>query len=159
MIELVPITFKNACAFIRTKHRHHQPPQGMKFCLAVAKEGQVVGVAVTGRPVSRYLDDGRTLEVTRVCTDGTKNVCSKLYSSCWRVAKEMGYKRLVTYILYSEPGTSLKASGWTCQGTAGGGNWNKPSRQRANSKHEGLKWRYGVGDKPDQSGAKAFIKL
>jgi hypothetical protein len=157
MLELVPIGFKGACDFIRTNHRHHNPPQGMKFCLAVAIGGQIVGVAVTGRPISRHLDDGRTLEVTRVCTDGTENVCSKLYSASWRVAREMVYKRLITYILYNESGISLKASGWICQAPAGGGNWNKPGRQRTDSKHEGLKWRYSVGDQTGE-GKEGLVK-
>lgn len=81
------------------------------------------GVAVCGRPVSRYLDDGRTLEINRLCTDGTKNACSMLYGGCCRVAKAMGYKKVITYILETEDGTSLKASNFTCEGKAGGTHW------------------------------------
>ena len=88
------------------------------------------GVAIVGHPIARRLDDGLTVEVLRVCTDGTHNACSILYGACARIAREMGYKRIVTYTLESEPGTSLKASGWTRIGEAGGGDWNVPSRPR-----------------------------
>jgi len=88
------------------------------------------GVAVCGRPPGRHYDDGLTMEVTRLCTDGTSNACSMLYAACWRVAKNMGYKRMITYILNTEPGTSLKASGWKLIGQRGGGSWSVPSRPR-----------------------------
>lgn len=83
----------------------------------------MIGCAVCGRPVSKVLDDGLTCEINRLCTDGTKNACSMLYGACCRVAKAMGYKRIITYILASEPGTSLKASNFTCEGVAGGVKW------------------------------------
>ena len=78
---------------------------------------------MVGRPVSRYLDDGLTLEVNRLCTDGTKNACSILYSAAWRAAEAMGYRRIFTYTLKSENGASLRASGWLCDGEAGKANW------------------------------------
>jgi len=127
---VVPTSFEEACAFVRQYHRHHQPPQGHKFSLAVAVDGQVVGVAIVGRPVARYLDDGWTLEVTRLCTDGTANACSKLYAACWRATRELGYRELITYILSSEKGVSLEAAGWKCLGRCGGLSWNTPSRPR-----------------------------
>jgi hypothetical protein len=123
-MEIIPITFRQASKYIALHHRHHYPPVGSKFCIAVSCSGTIVGVAVIGRPVSRRLDDGRTAEVTRLCTDGTKNVCSKLYGAAWRIAREMGYKRIITYILESESGTSLKASGWKSAGRAGGLRWS-----------------------------------
>lgn len=144
MLVIVPITFKKACDFVRINHRHHKPPLGHKFSLAVADTGVTVGVAIVGRPVSRVLDDGWTLEVSRLCTDGTPNTCSKLYAASWRIGREMGYRRMITYILESESGVSLKAAGWICEGPAGGGNWNSPKRPRINSEHQGLKWRYMV---------------
>ena len=144
MLAIVPIHFRQACAFIRANHRHHSPPQGHKFSLAVASDGVLVGVAVVGRPIARYLDDGKTLEVTRLCTDGTPNACSKLYSASWRVGREMGYQKMITYILQTEPGTSLLASGWTCEGVAGGGNWNTPRRPRTNSDNQQPKKRFSI---------------
>lgn len=93
-------------------------------------ESEIIGVAIIGRPVARRLDNGWTLEVNRCCTDGTYNACSMLYSAAWRITKNLGYKRLITYILNSEKGTSLKASNWKLVGEAGGGNWNVTSRPR-----------------------------
>jgi hypothetical protein len=129
-LQIVPISFKDACTFVKNNHRHHKSPQGHKFSIACSDGDKTIGVAIVGRPVARMLDDGITLEVTRLCTDGTKNVCSILYSACWRVAREMGYKKLITYILESETGTSLRAAGWNCIGKAGGGSWSRKERER-----------------------------
>ena len=129
-MKIVPIFQDEAFAFIEQHHRHHKKPVGTVFQIAAEHEGKIVGVATVGRPVSRHLDKGWTLEVTRLCTDGTRNACSKLYSACWRVSKELGYKRLITYILDSETGTSLKASNWKLVGQRGGRSWSVPSRPR-----------------------------
>jgi hypothetical protein len=128
MLEIVPMTLAEANAFVQKNHRHHKPVVGHKYSLGCAAEDNIVGVAIVGRPVSRYLDDGWTLEVTRLCTDGTKNACSMLYAAAWRAARAMGYKRLITYILITEPGTSLKAAGWKCIGEAGGLRWTGKRR-------------------------------
>jgi hypothetical protein len=111
-IEIVPVSFRQACAFIAEHHRHHKPPQGMKFCLGIAEDGELVGVATVGRPVARAYDDGRTLEVNRTCTTGTRNVNSMLYGAAWRAAKALGFRRLITYTQAGESGASLRASGW-----------------------------------------------
>lgn len=129
-LELQPISLREAKAFIDQHHRHHGPPVGHKFSIAVNDGEKVVGVIVVGRPVARMLDDGWTAEVTRCCSDGTKNVCSMLYSAAWRASRGMGYKRLITYTLDSEHGSSLKASNWKLVGQAGGGSWSCPSRPR-----------------------------
>lgn len=132
-MQITPITFEEANAFVAKFHRHHKPMQGCKFCVAVSEENKVVGVAIVGRPIARLLDNGWTLEVNRCCTDGTKNACSMLYSSAWKAAKALGYKRLITYTLPEEGGASLKASNWTCLGLRGGGNWNVKSRPRVDT--------------------------
>lgn len=129
-LEIQPITYAEACEFIRCFHRHHLPPQGWKFGVAVNDGERVCGVVTVGRPVARRLDDGWTLELTRCCTDGTPNAASMLYGAARRAAFALGYKRLITYTLDTEPGTSLKAAGWKLLGVAGGGDWNKPSRPR-----------------------------
>lgn len=129
-LEIQPINFDEACAYITEYHRHHTAPQGCKFCIGVNDGKRVVGVIVVGRPVARRLDDGWTAEVTRCCTDGTAHAPSMLYAAAWRAARAMGYKRLITYTLQSEPGTSLLAANWKFVGKAGGGTWNKPSRPR-----------------------------
>lgn len=122
-MEIRPITFKQASAFVNEHHRHHRSTVGCKFSLGCYDGEKLIGVAICGRPVSRYLDDGLTCEINRLCTDGTKNACSMLYGASCRVAKEMGYHKIVTYILESENGASLKASNFICEGVAGGKHW------------------------------------
>ena len=141
-LQLMPITMKEAQAFVDRYHRNHSASRGGKFCIAVTLNEEVVGVAMAGRPVSRRLDDGYTLEVNRVCTDGTKNACSKLYSACMRAGKAMGYKKFITYTLPEEGGASLRAAGWTLVGEAGGGNWNKKSRPRVDTVLDQVKLRW-----------------
>ena len=110
--------------------------QGGKCSLAVtlgdgdAMPSRIVGVVIAGRPVARHLDDGWTLEVTRLCTDGTANACSKLYAAAGRAARALGYTRLITYTLPAEGGASLRAAGWRLVGQRGGGNWNRARRPR-----------------------------
>jgi len=130
MIELQPITYSEACEFIKNHHRHHLPPQGWKYGIAANDGEKIVGVVTVGRPAARHLDDSWTLEVTRCCSDGTKNVCSKLYAAAWRAARALGFKRMVTYTLASEHGSSLKASGWKCLYKTQGGSWECKRRKR-----------------------------
>ena len=127
-LEIVPMTLREANAYVEQNHRHHGPVAGHKYSIGLSDGEKIVGVAIVGRPVSRHLDDGWTLEVNRLCTDGTKNACSMLYAAAWRAARAMGYKRLVTYILESENGASLRAAGWKCVGQAGGLRWTGERR-------------------------------
>lgn len=129
-LHLQPITYAEAAAFIKEHHRHHLPPQGWKFGVAVSDGERVRGVVTVGRPVARHLDDGLTLEVTRCCTDGTKNAASMLYGAARRAAKALGYRRVITYTLASEPGISLRAAGWEETGKVRGRSWSAPSRPR-----------------------------
>ena len=134
---LVPISLKQANGFVTMYHRHHGAVQGCKFCEGVVDDNETIrGIAIVGRPVSRHLDDGKTVEITRLCTDGYKNACSFLYAACARIARTMGFKRIMTYILCSENGVSLRAAGWTCGGICGGGNWNTKTRPRKDSKNQ-----------------------
>ena len=131
MLTVTPIDFAEANAFVSAYHRHHKPMPGCKFSIAVSDlDGKVRGVAMVGRPVARMSDDGFTLEVNRVCTDGAHNACSMLYGAAWRAAKALGYRKLVTYTLPAEGGASLRAAGWKLIGLRGGGNWNVLSRPR-----------------------------
>ena len=138
-----PIDYEEACIFIKKYHRHHLPPQGWKFGIGVNNGSQVVGVITVGRPIARHLDDGLTVEVTRCCTDGTKNACSKLYGSAWQVTKALGYTKLITYTLKSESGASLLASNWKIvHQTKDNQSWNRNKRPRVD-KHplqEKLRW-------------------
>lgn len=132
-LRLQPISQKDAKEYIRLNHRHHPPPVGWKFGVAANDGAFVVGVIIVSRPVSRVLDNGWTLEVTRCCTDGTHNACSFLYAAAWRATQAIGYKRLVTYTLPSEGGASLRAAGWEPVGFTEGGTWNTPSRPRVDN--------------------------
>lgn len=129
-LRTVPIGLREANAFVLRHHRHHPPVVGHLFSIGLSDGDALVGVIIVGRPVSRMLDDGRTAEVTRCCTTGRSNACSMLYGAARRAAFALGYARVVTYTLASEPGTSLKAAGWHLAGEAGGGSWNVPSRPR-----------------------------
>ena len=133
MLNVTPINLAEANAFVAEHHRHHKPVPGAKFALAVSEGEKVRGVAIVGRPVARLSDDGWTLEVNRCCTDGARNACSMLYGAAWRAAKALGYRRLVTYTLPEEGGTSLRAAGWKLLGQAGGGTWNRATRPRVDT--------------------------
>lgn len=130
-MKIVPITCSEAKKFIDANHRHHSASQGCKFCVGLSNENEIVGVAMCGRPVSRKLDDGFTCEITRLCTTGMFNACSMLYSACCRIAKEMGYKKVITYILESENGASLKTSNFILENdNCGGKNWTSSRVQK-----------------------------
>jgi hypothetical protein len=129
-VEAVPLHLRQANEFVARYHRHNLPTVGGKFAVGVALDGRLVGVAVAGRPVSRRLDDGKTLEVLRVCTDGTPNACSFLYARAARIARLMGYERVITYTLASEAGASLRAVGARPTGPLPAGEWDTPSRPR-----------------------------
>lgn len=142
MLTLIPVSLKEANAFVAEHHRHHKPVTGHKFSLGCMQGGRLVGVAIVGRPVSRYLDNGRTLEVNRLCSAGEKNVCSFLYGAAAKAAKALGYSRIITYTLDTEPGTSLRAAGWICNGTAGGKQWTGKRRPAAELYPAQMKLRY-----------------
>lgn len=126
----VRIGLDEANAFVREHHRHHQPVVGHLFSIGAVLGESIVGVVIVGRPVSRMRDDGMTAEVTRLCTDGTKNACSFLYGAAARAAFALGFTRIGTYILASELGTSLAAAGWRQIGEVRGRSWSCPSRPR-----------------------------
>lgn len=129
-LAIAPVDFEAAAAFVREHHRHHTPPVGHKFSLAAWLGDRCVGVVIVGRPVARHRDDGQTLEVTRLCTTGERNVCSFLYGAAARAAFALGYRRIGTYILKREPGTTLAAAGWKLIGEVRGRSWSTPSRVR-----------------------------
>jgi hypothetical protein len=99
---------------------------------------------IVGRPVARGLQDGWTLEVVRLATDGTPGACSALYSAAWRAARAQGYRRLVTYILAEESGISLRAAGWKEVAAVRGRSWHCPSRPRVDKTPLQDKIRYEV---------------
>ena len=129
----VPLDLAEANAFVECHHRHHKPVPGHKFSIGAALGEQIVAAAIIGRPVSRVRDDGLTLEVTRLCSDGTRNACSFLLGACRRATFALGYKRIGTYTLQSEPGASLRGAGWRLVGEVQGRSWNCPSRPRVDT--------------------------
>lgn len=131
-LRIVPLSLAEANWFVRHLHRHHPPAKGHKFNMGVVDDaGELRGAAIIGRPLSRLLDTGRALEVLRVATDGCANACSCLYGAAARAGRVLGYERVYTYILADEPGTSLRAAGWTLdKERAGGRPWNMPGRSR-----------------------------
>ena len=139
-LDLVPVSFADACGFVQMWHRHHQPPIGHKFSVGVADEANVLrGVAIVGRPVAKSFDNGITLEVTRVATDGTPNAGSMLYGTPWRASSAMGFRRLVTYTQAGEGGGSLRAAGYRilAERPARSG-WTCPSRPREDRGVDGI---------------------
>lgn len=148
-LDLRPITQGVAFAYIHELHRHHGVPVGGLWWQAVhCDEGVLRGVAISGRPVARKLDDGLTVEVTRLCTDGTPNACSMLYGAARRVAQDKGYRRGLTYILASESGASLKAAGYRLLWTVRGQSWDRPSRPRTDKHPTEDKQAWGWGAWP-----------
>lgn len=133
-LRIVPIELSEANALVKRWHRHHKEAQGHRFSIGVydTKKQELVGAAIVGRPVARLVNWRTTVEVVRLVSDGTKNACSILYAASARVAKELGYEKIQTYILDTEAGTSLLASGWVCENkTAGGGHgWHSRSGRR-----------------------------
>ena len=130
-MEAIPLELKQANAFVSKHHRHHPPVHRDKFRIGCTHDGKLVGIVQLARPVARMLDDGNTIEVVRLCTDGTENACSFLYAKAARIAKEMGYKRIITYISESEGGISLMAAGWNKESNVRKQSWDRPSRPRA----------------------------
>ena len=137
----IRISLAEANTFVETKHRHHPPVVGHLFSIGAMRGDDLVGVVIVGRPVARMRDDGLTAEVTRLCTDGSRNVCSFLYGKAARAAFALGFRRIGTYTLPDEGGASLRASGWHLIGERGGGEWNTRSRPRAPMRSPtGTKW-------------------
>lgn len=126
-----PLTLKQANALVSQLHRHHKPCVGHRFSIgAETSDGQLVGAVIVGRPVARGCDPYHVAEVTRLVTDGTPNACSFLYAAAARAANAIGFDRIQTYILDTEPGTSLRATGWTLEGTTSGGDWNHSTKNK-----------------------------
>lgn len=153
-LHVIPLELTEANALVLEWHRHHQPAQGHRFSIGVIDGAGVLhGAAIIGRPVARLAGSPRdVLEVVRLVTDGTPNACSILYAAAARAGAAMGYRRVQTYILDEEPGVTLVASGWTCEGEAGGGQWkHTDGRPRRTDQPTGMKarWARDLASRPD----------
>lgn len=147
-LRIVPMKHATANEFVRRLHRHSRPTIGAIFCVGVADDS-LRGVAIVGRPVARHLDNGDTVEILRVCSDGSRNVCSMLYGACRRIARELGYLKIITYTLPQEGGASLRAAGYICEGESGAPakNWHsRPNRTALPIGDDliGGKWRWSA---------------
>lgn len=129
-LTVVPLTLRAARAYVKERHRHAKNIQGGLFAVGAGIGGRLVGCAIVGMPVSRMLQDGRTVEIRRCCTDGTRNACSFLYRVCVRVAAALGYARVLTYTLESESGASLRGAGFKVTKRTRAEHWNRPARTR-----------------------------
>lgn len=129
-LALQPVSIKEARAFVARHHRHNRDCRKHFFAVGANDGSEVVGVAIIGAPTARMDDDGYTAEVRRLCTLGHKNACSMLYAAAWRACRALGYRRLITFTLVDEPGTSVRAAGWKLIGERGGGPWSRRSRPR-----------------------------
>ena len=157
MLSIKPIHLSPAREYVKEHHRHNIPPVGGKFAVSCFDGDRLCGVAICGRPTARRLDNGETLEIYRNCTDGTKNACTKLYGACLRIAKAMGYERVITYTLKSENGSSLKAANFTFSGTAGGIAWTGARKKDYYISPEEMKnrWEYDF-QKQDRTEAQTW---
>lgn len=127
-LRLVPLTLAQANDLIERLHRHHKRVVGHRFSIGAQNGNGLIGAVVVGRPVARVTDQNNVAEITRLVTDGTPHACSMLYAAAARAAKAMGYQKIQTFILESEPGTSVRAAGFKFEAMSGGGDWNRPSR-------------------------------
>lgn len=133
---IVPMTLREANDFVQSFHRHNgrTSRDGGKWAVGIEATGELVGVAIVGRPLSRHLDRDHTAEVLRTCTNerAPKGAVSKLYAACWRAWRAMGGRKLITYTLATESGASLRGAGWTivhrCKGSPRG--WSNNVRKR-----------------------------
>lgn len=153
-LHVIPLELAEANRLVAQWHRHHQPSQGHRFSLGVIdNDGHLHGAAIVGRPVARLAGSPRdVLEVVRLVTDGTQNACSILYAAAARAGLSMGYRRIQTYILDDEPGVTLVAAGWTCEGEAGGGQWkHTDGKARRTDQPTGVKsrWAKQLATRPD----------
>lgn len=143
-MSFAPISLVAANAYVLANHRHHKQTRGHKFSLGLFVGGVLRGVVIVGRPVARGLDDGVTLELLRVCTDGIDNGCSMLISQAKKAARALHYKKLITYILVEETGTSCVAAGMCKVADVRGRSWDCQSRPRTDSHPTTNKARYEI---------------
>ena len=161
-LAIVPVDFGEAQQYVETYHRHLGKVVNCKFVVGCADmdKGVIIGVAIVGRPVARLINDGWTLEVNRCCTDGSVNACSMLYAACWRIAKAMGYKRLVTYTHKdTESGASLRGAGWKVVGETKWASWNNKNRPRVDKGPQADKYKWEIKSVDELGNPRSMIKV
>ena len=149
-LEVRPTPLREARAFVGRHHRHAPvTPKGALFAVALVTDEEVVAVGIAARPISRLLQDGRTVEISRCCTLGHHNAASMVYGALCRAAKALGYKRAITYTVEGESGVSPRAAGFTPVSESRKQTWSRPSRARNDydlwgepTKPQGIKTRW-----------------
>jgi hypothetical protein len=139
-LELRPIGTREASAVVKRLHRHLPRVVGGLFAVSVFDNDELVGVGVASRPKARFLQDGFTVEISRVATDGHRNACSKIYGALCRACAAIGVRRVVTFTRTDEPGTSLRAAGFTEAGLTREQSWDRPQRHRFGEPLQVRKW-------------------
>jgi len=138
-VRIVPITLKKANSYVKLWHRHCKPTNrnGGKFAIALEHVGEIIGVAIVGRPTARLLQHGNQPfpgELLRlaVAPDAPKGSGSKLYSRAKRIWQLMGGTVLHTYTLDRESGATMRAVGFRDDDAVRvkPGQANRPSRPR-----------------------------
>ena len=86
---------------------------------------------------------GHTAPTVSKALNGLGTLSEKTRKYIVDTAKEMGYEKIITYILESENGVSLKAAGWEQESTTKGGEWNRKNRPRNTTAPTVPKKRYG----------------
>lgn len=152
-LSLCPLTYAEAVLFVDEHHRHRKAPPGHKFAVGVHNGSEVVAAMLVGRPVARAEDDGRTLEINALASNGQRNACSMLLGAARRAAWALGYTRVVTMTLRSESGASLRAAGYKLIGERADRNWNCPGRPRV-ERNTGpkFKWECSTNRTPARAG-------
>ena len=158
---IVPVTREIAMSYVDNYHRHLGKPTGTIFQVgcAIQESNTLCGVAIVGNPVARLINDGWTLEVNRCCTDGTRNATSMLYGACWRVAKALGYRRLITYTHIDESGESLKGAGWKIVGEVKPQTWHREKRPVVDKGHSIAKYKWEISETDDLGQPRRMIKV
>jgi len=155
-LEVRPISFRDACGFVRRHHRHCQPPTAWRWGGALYNGFVLIGVVMVGNPVARAFMHLGVVEVTRLTVRGDtepmlrKDACSTLYAWSSREAERRGFSRIISYVREDEPGTSLLASGWTRDCAVRGRSWHSKRRQRSNNNADvdKVRWSRTLRPKP-----------
>lgn len=148
MLNLSPITIGDARKYVEREHSHHHAPLSALCAVSVVDGGGlIVCVSMLGRPVSRELQAQGCVEVHRVASDGTApHAASMAIGAIARAAIALGWRRLVSYTLLGEAGTSYRAAGWCPVSVSRDGReWSCVSRERGAVGQPGAKVRWEVG--------------
>ena len=138
-LEIHDIDRDRAKRFIAEHHAHCRVPVTWRFHTAILNGRTLMGVAVVGNPVAPGLNGRGILEVNRLCIrrdtpDALRwNAASMLYGWCAREAARQGWRKIITYTRADEPGTSLRAAGWTQEARVRGRGWHSTRRARSNT--------------------------